>query len=164
MVISAQTIDQAELLRSQTAERLQRDRIVTIVNNLSDAIISTDRNGIISLYNASALNLFDTNTDLAGKCIDDFISIVDNNKEPFKFADKLHSAKTTQYRDDLTARISNESIRLGATYFIPRGNKGKNSQRRNTGFYQRHHNRGKYMKLTVTVYLCRLAVDRKSVV
>ena len=116
MVISAQAIDQAELLRSQTAERLQRDRIVTIVNNLSDAIISTDRNGIISLYNASALNLFDTNTDLAGKCIDDFISIVDNNKEPFKFADKLHSAKTAQFRDDLTAKISNESIRLGATY------------------------------------------------
>ena len=116
MIISAQAIDQAELLRSQTAERLQRDRIVTIVNNLSDAIISTNKNGTISLYNAAALNLLDTNIDIAGRCIDDIISIVDKNKKPFKFADKLHSAKTTQYRDDLTAKISGENILLSATY------------------------------------------------
>ncbi|HET8883898.1 MAG TPA: hypothetical protein VFM68_00300, partial [Candidatus Saccharimonadales bacterium] len=65
-----QEVDTAELSRSKAQETLERDRILTIVNNLADAVLSTDENGIIRVYNAASLNLLDTNTGLDGRPID----------------------------------------------------------------------------------------------
>lgn len=112
----SQEVDHDELTRSQAEEHLQRDRIMTIVNNLADAVLSTDRDGIIRLYNAASLNLLDTNAGLEGQHIDDVIHFYDSENHSFKLARTFKTLRSVQMRDDLRATISDEVIRIGIVY------------------------------------------------
>jgi PAS domain S-box-containing protein len=101
--------------RSQTT--FQRDRIDTIVNNITDAIISTDRRGLIQLYNAAALNLLDTNDTLNGKAVSDVLKLVDKNKKPVNLDEELAKNHAATTRDDLFYTFGDgERIRLEITY------------------------------------------------
>ena len=42
---------------------------------ITDAIISTDEHGIITMYNSAALNLIDTNNKISGKPIDEILRL-----------------------------------------------------------------------------------------
>lgn len=112
----AQEIDRNELTRSQAEELLQRDRITTIVNNLADAILSTDKNGVIQVYNAASLNLLDTNSGLEGQHIDDIVQLVDGEDKPFKLVKNFRAAKSIEAREDLSANISGERLHLSVIY------------------------------------------------
>jgi len=113
----AQEVDKDELSKSKQQEGLQRDRILTIVNNLSDAILSTDKNGIIRVYNASSLNLLDTNDSLRGKNIDELLNLADQSDTPVKLLNELKRTKTTVKRDDLNYTFDDgEKIRLEVTF------------------------------------------------
>lgn len=111
-----QDIDRQELSRSRAEEALQRDRILTIVNNLADAIFSTDKDGIIQVYNAAALNLLDTNSELKGKNIDEVISLNDVEHKRFRLVRHFRTARSVESREDLSAVISGETIRLSVIY------------------------------------------------
>lgn len=111
-----QEIDGAELVKSKALETLQRDRIITIVNNLADAILSTDEDGVIRVYNAASLNLLDTNTSLNGHHIDDVLTLYDKNKKPISLAADLKKSKSVVVRDDLTFNLEDETVRLEVTY------------------------------------------------
>ena len=112
----AQEVDRDELSRSKAEEILQRDRILTIVNNLADAILSTDKNGTIQVYNAASLGLLDTNTGLNGRAIDDVVKLVDTDGKPFKLVQHLKTARSVENRDDLSANISGERLHLSVIY------------------------------------------------
>ena len=112
----AQEVDRNELSRSKAEEVLQRDRILTIVNNLADAILSTDKNGIIQVYNAASLGLLDTNAGLEGQSIDTVIKLIDTDGKPFKLIQHLKAARSVENRDDLSANISSERFHLSVIY------------------------------------------------
>jgi signal transduction histidine kinase len=116
VIVRIQEIDEAELMRSKAQQTLQRDRILTLVNNLTDAILSTDNQGVIRLYNAASLNLLDTNKSLNGIHIDDALSLHIANKEPFKLSESLRTTQSVVVRDDLTMAIGDEVYRLEVTY------------------------------------------------
>jgi len=98
-------------------ETLQHDRMITVINNLSDAIISTDRHGIIKLYNAASLNLLDTNVDIKEKTIDQILPLTDEQNNPVKISELLKSAKSSQTRDDLVYSFSEgDTMTLEVTY------------------------------------------------
>ncbi len=111
-----QDIDRQELSRSRAEEALQRDRILTIVNNLADAIFSTDKDGVIQVYNAAALNLLDTNSELKGKNIDEIISLSDVEHKRFRMVRHFRTARSVESREDLSAVISGETVRLSVIY------------------------------------------------
>lgn len=111
-----QEIDSKELSRSKKEELLQRDRILTIVNNLADAVMSTDKNGIVKVYNAASLNLLDTNRDLIGQHIDKILALQDQDKKPFSLFDNFQKSKGVIVRDDLTLTVEDEVLRLEVTY------------------------------------------------
>lgn len=113
---TSQKADNAELMRSKAQETLERDRILTIVNNLADAILSTDENGIIRVYNAASLNLLDTNAGLNGKNIDDVLTLVDKDDTPVKLLDAMKQSHGVVVRDDVTMSVADETIRLEVTY------------------------------------------------
>lgn len=116
-VSRSQEVNRAELLLSKEQEALQRDRILTIVNNLADAILSTDKDGVIRVYNAASLILLDTNDSLNGQYIDDILKLVDQNDKPVQLIDALKDTKNAVTRDDLNYTFSNgEEIRLEVTY------------------------------------------------
>jgi signal transduction histidine kinase len=111
-----QEIDGAELSRSKALESLQRDRILTIVNNLADAVLSTDEDGIVRVYNASCLNLLDTNISLNGHHIDEVLSLFEGGDKPVSLYGELKKSRSVIIRDDLTMTLEDETIRLEVTY------------------------------------------------
>lgn len=114
-------VDRDELTRSRAEERLQRDRVITIINNLADGVLSTDRDGIIQLYNAASLNLLDTNAGLEGQHIDDIVHLYDAENHSIKLLHTFKKLRSVQSRDDLRATISGEVIRIGLVYSPIRG-------------------------------------------
>lgn len=117
MISHAQAIDAGELERTKKLELLQRDRIMTIVNNLSDAILSTDRDGRITVYNAATLNLLDTNKTLDQQELSDVVKLQDSHKQPFDIMAALRATHSVVTRDDLLYRIDeDESMRFEVTY------------------------------------------------
>lgn len=116
-VSRAQEVDRLQLTMSREKENLQRDRILTIVNNISDAILSTDKDGVINVYNASCLNLLDTNESLSGSSIDSVLKLTDGDNKPVKLIEELKKSKSTITRDDLRYKVNeDDQIRLEVTY------------------------------------------------
>ncbi|MDR0591500.1 MAG: hypothetical protein LBG75_03055 [Candidatus Nomurabacteria bacterium] len=81
-------------------ERMQRDRLLAVINNINDAIISLTPRGIIKLYNSATMNLLDTNTTLNGKQVDSVLNLVDQDGSAVKITDIINPRKTIE-RDDL---------------------------------------------------------------
>ena len=116
-IIIAQETRRKSLVHSQEKEKLQYDRISTIINNLTDATFSTDEKGIIKLYNAASLDLIDTNNDIHGKSIDTLLTISDADGEWVSISDLLKNATKTTRRDDLRhTYVDGEQIRIEITY------------------------------------------------
>lgn len=112
-----QEVDRSALTRSQAQESLQRDRILTIVNNLADAVLSTDKNGIIRVYNAASLNLLDTNDSLNGHHIDEILTVTDKDDNRVHLFDELLKSRGVAVRDDLHMTFDDdEAVRLEITY------------------------------------------------
>lgn len=117
IIVKYHEIDQLAFLKSQQQEKIQRDRILTIVNNLADAILSTDEHGVISIYNAATLNLLDTNGNLEGKHIDEIVRLHDQSGKTIKLMSVLSKSKSVTVRDDVILDfLDGESIRLELTY------------------------------------------------
>jgi PAS domain S-box-containing protein len=113
----SQQISRQELNQSKAQESLQRDRVLTIVNNMTDAVLSTDMDGIIRIYNAASLNLLDTNESLNGRHIDEVLPLIDQDNVEVKLSKELQNVKTVIKRDDLDYSYDNgEKIRLEVTY------------------------------------------------
>lgn len=108
--------DEVEFLTAISDERLQRDSILTLINNLADAVISTDKDGRIQIYNAASLSLLDTNENLAKKHIDDIIVMYDQDDKPVRFIDILHESHSVTILDTLNMVIGEENVRLELTY------------------------------------------------
>ena len=116
-IIIAQETRRQALVSSQLQERQQYDRILTIINNLSDATFSTDYKGQVLMYNAACLNLLDTNESLRGKSINNLFNLTDADKGNVKLYDILSKAQNTTRRDDIRHTYSDgEEIRLEMTY------------------------------------------------
>lgn len=123
MIFQTQEISKNKLEKSKAKEILQRDRILTIVNNLTDAILSTDTKGVIKMYNAACLNLLDTNTSLNGKHIDDVLPLFNQDNKKISLIKELKTTKIAVKRDDLEYRYDkNEKIRLELTLSPIRSN------------------------------------------
>lgn len=121
-LIAAQETRRQSLLHSRARERLQYDRILTIINNLSDATLSTDEKGTVLMYNAAALDLMDTNDSIKGKNIGDLFNLSDSNKVSTNLFTILKETKKATRRDDLDhTYVDGESIRLEITFAPIRG-------------------------------------------
>lgn len=115
--VSAQETKRRALLHSQNRERLQYNRLLTIINNLTDAAFTTDEKGTILMYNAACLDLLDTNDSLKAKNIGDVFQLTDTTNTPQSLIDILADAKKATRRDDLSHTYSDgESVRLEITY------------------------------------------------
>lgn len=112
----AQEVDGVELAQSKAQETLQRDRILTIVNNLADAVLSTDRDGIIRIYNAASLNLLDTNNSLNGHHVGEAVKLTDEDGATIDLFKEMRTSSSVVVRDDVIMRVGDESLRLEITY------------------------------------------------
>lgn len=91
-------------------EGVQRDRMLTTINSIGDAILNTDEEGVIRTYNAASLNLFDTNKSLNGQKLDELLRLHDeqgNDVAPFAVVSDKGSMIV---RDDLSYKVSADEV------------------------------------------------------
>lgn len=115
-IFQTQKVSQERINNSIAKESLQRDRILTLVNNLTYAVLSVDMDGIIRVYNAASLNLLDTNDSLNGRHIDEILPLADEKGVEISLYKELKNLKTVVKRDDLEYSFGDEDkIRLEIT-------------------------------------------------
>lgn len=113
---SVNTVDTSTLVATKEEVSLQHDRTLTLVNNLADAILSTDPEGTITVFNAASLNLLDTNASLAGENIAKILQLTTLDGEVFDWEKELKKAKSVVVRDDLLFGDEADQSRLEITY------------------------------------------------
>jgi two-component system, OmpR family, phosphate regulon sensor histidine kinase PhoR len=112
LVINAQ-IRTERLAESQRAEELQLGRVNSLLNSISDVVLTLNRYGRITSQNAAALSFFDTNQSLVGKSIDAIIELKDATLQPVSIRKMSENLKTTTIRDDVSITDgSDELMRL----------------------------------------------------
>lgn len=135
-ILRSQETKRKALLHSQQRERLQYDRILTIMNNLTDAAFTTDEKGAILMYNAAALDLLDTNVSLKNKNIGDLFNLSTKDSKKVKLTHVLKETSRATRRDDLNHTYSDgESIRLEINFSPIRSNYSLTKRRDELGGY-----------------------------
>lgn len=108
-----QKVEEEDLKRSKQHEELQRGQLLTLINSVGDAIVSTSSTGTVRVYNAALLSLLDTNQSLSGSKIDDVLNLYNEQGEPVSIIELLKKTGKLIERDDLSHRFTDgESIRL----------------------------------------------------
>lgn len=70
--------EERRIIDKTTKEQaFERQRLLSLINNMGEAVVATDMNGKVMLYNAAVLNLLDTNQSLSGKSLDKFLKLRD---------------------------------------------------------------------------------------
>jgi len=92
------------------------EQILTIVNNLADAVFSVDMKGIIRLYNAAGLNLLDTNTGVEGKRLNSIFKLEDEAGNKVDLFKQIKGVRVVTVNDSLRMRTGDDVMRLELTY------------------------------------------------
>lgn len=106
--IQAQEHD--EFIMTRINEGLQRDRMLSLINSMGDAIINTDANGTIVTYNAASLSLFDTNESLNGKKIDDILHLKDKDGKIVPLFGTVSERGSLMLREDLSFHFGDGDV------------------------------------------------------
>ncbi|QWQ32690.1 cell wall metabolism sensor histidine kinase WalK [Candidatus Minimicrobia naudis] len=85
----------------------EHQRMITLINNITDAILSTDEHGIINTYNSAALNLIDTNSGINGEHISQVLNLETTDKKPIDIFKELSQV----FRNSPARRRSDENRR-----------------------------------------------------
>lgn len=110
-------VNQLTITNSKANEQLQKDSLITLINSLTDAILSIDKHGIVRVYNSASLDLLDTNQSLNGKHIDDIVPLINKNNESVSIFKESQEIKSIVKHDDFSFISStNEKVRLEITY------------------------------------------------
>lgn len=117
--------DEERLVLDTTSREtsFERQRLLSLINNMGEAVIATDRKGKILLYNAAVLELLDTNQSLEGKSLDTLLSLKDSKRKSVKLTALLKESPigitATDYThefgpdDRINLYINVASVKLG---------------------------------------------------
>lgn len=89
------------LTKSREDENFQRERLLTLVNSMGDAVLATDEDGAIKVFNAASLNLLDTNVSLINKKIDRILRLYDESGKRVYALELAKNKHTVFSRTDL---------------------------------------------------------------
>ncbi len=116
-VYNTQRVSLDELAASRMRETAERDRVITLINNITDAVISTNRHGIVQTYNSAALSILNTNERIDGRFVSDLMKIEDGNENEIDVFKELTKNKSIRKRDDILMRLADDDqLRLEATF------------------------------------------------
>lgn len=79
----------------------ERQRLLSLINNMGEAVVAIDHRGKVLLYNAAVLSLLDTNQSLDGKSLGSLLSLKNTKHEKVSFTELLKKSPlgltTTDY-------------------------------------------------------------------
>lgn len=103
--------------RDETKAAPEHSQMMTLVNSLTDAVLSTDAHGVITIYNAAMIGLLDTNATLHGHHISEIFQLQTLSGTPIDVFEELSKSPSIRTRDDLIMPLSDgDHLRLEATF------------------------------------------------
>ncbi len=113
LISTYQTNDYLEIRSSRRRETTERHRLLSLINSLDVAVISTNTSDTIQIYNSAALSLLDTNQNLTGKKLPKILNLRSKNGHHINWHEVFGNAHGLVVRDDLSHYFSkDESMRL----------------------------------------------------
>lgn len=113
----ARRIDMLQLSQNEHNASLQHDRMMTIVNNLADAILVIDQNGVVQISNAASLVLLDTNVSVVGKSIDEIAHFTKGDDlTSFAFSRELKRSHGVVSLEDIDLVLGEEHLHLSVIF------------------------------------------------
>jgi PAS domain S-box-containing protein len=100
--------DRARLKETIRESAVEQKRLRALINNMTESVLVLDKEGIIRLYNAAALALFNTNNSLSDKPLDGFIKLEDEKGSIITTADLLPKSTRPIVRTDVVLRYSQD--------------------------------------------------------
>ncbi|HVX57232.1 MAG TPA: ATP-binding protein [Candidatus Saccharimonadales bacterium] len=82
-------------------ERVEHERLTSLINSMADAVIAVDEDIKVVMYNAAALNIFDVNSIKVGSKLSSLLAPVDKNNQPHDITEMVRAAKTPTTSRDL---------------------------------------------------------------
>lgn len=111
--------DHEELKRTYIEVKQQEQRLQALINNMTESVLVLDGEYRVTLYNAAALGLLDTNATITGKKLTDILRLEDAKKQvidPSALIKNLNQATT---RQDLYLVYSENDRAALSTTFTP---------------------------------------------
>lgn len=105
-VMAAQSVrsrDEEALLENRFTSRLedQRQRLLALINSLSNAVLAIDRDGKVYQYNAAALEILNTNRDISGLQVSSLLKIHDEKDNSLDLDKLISESRGVINRQDL---------------------------------------------------------------
>lgn len=98
------------LAKTREQEVYQRERLLALVNSMGDAVVATDEQGTIKVYNSTLLSLLDTNLNLTGKSIDDVLRLIDSANHHVKLVEEAKARRSVFSRTDLSHKFADDEV------------------------------------------------------
>lgn len=105
------TIDnnvRSEFKKAATRIEVEREQLRSLINSMADAVMATDLEGKIQIYNGASLILLNTNASLENKPFDNFLTLYDTDGKHVDVLADARSQGRAIKREDLHF-ISNEN-------------------------------------------------------
>jgi PAS domain S-box-containing protein len=84
-----------------TLSEFDHERLMSLINSMNEAVIAVSESGKIIIYNSSALELLDTNSDITGKNISDILKLSDPDHTDIDILDIANTVKYILKKSDL---------------------------------------------------------------
>ena len=104
--------DRHLLVTSMDKAQLERQRLISLINSMVDAVIATDDEGTVKLYNAAALNLLDTNQDLTGLKLRDYMQLINSDEKHVDVLSLANQGTTSVHSRDYSLKNGDEVVNL----------------------------------------------------
>src|SRR5690606_16630966 len=107
---SIQADEHSELVNTRKREISQQNQLMTLINSMSQVVVSITPNGHIQLYNSATLDLLNTNQNLSGRNIVDVLHLIDEENKPVNILEVLEKSGHTMQRDDLSYKFEDGDL------------------------------------------------------
>ncbi|HEX9595213.1 MAG TPA: ATP-binding protein, partial [Candidatus Saccharimonadales bacterium] len=99
-----------DISQSNHRIRVEHQRLLSLINNIGDAVIGTDYEGTIQTYNGAALELLDTNVSITGRRLGDVCDLIDSEGNQVDLVAEARKVQRTVRRNDIRLRYEPEDI------------------------------------------------------
>jgi PAS domain S-box-containing protein len=102
--------ERTQLKAATNQNAFERQRLLSLINNMGDSVVATDEDGKVLLYNAALLNLLDTNVSLEGQDVTKLLNIKDKSGKSIDVMKKVKAKATGFISSDYRHTFSDEDF------------------------------------------------------
>jgi len=95
---------------SEALEKIEHQRLTSLINSMADAVIAVDENITVVLFNGATLNILDVNTIKVGTALNKLLRPCDKDNQPFDLVSFIKSTTVPVTNRDLRLQYSDGSM------------------------------------------------------